>query len=85
MNVDTPVLTMAASTLWGSILGAVSQPPDVWLVLTVSGVLLSAVTLGAACFHHLRRSIRHRRVARELRRVHDAAYREHFGQHGRLA
>ena len=59
--------------------------PTLWLVLGAFGAFVALVTAGAASLQHLRRVIRYRRVANELRRVHDAAYRERFGDSGRLA
>jgi hypothetical protein len=56
-------------------------------LITVSagcGVLLVGWALRRAV-RELRRAIRYRRVARELERTHQAAYRERFGARGRLA
>jgi hypothetical protein len=75
----------AASTMWDSARDVLAQPPDAWILVVASAALLTAVVVGTAGFHQVRRTIRHRRVARELKRVHEAAYRERFGQRGRLA
>lgn len=45
-----------------------------WLGVAV--LLFSLGACGTAAFHVARRSVRNRRVGRELARVHEAAYRE---------
>ena len=70
--------------LWDR-LAALSLSSDIWLAVLVLMGLVTLATLGTAGYQQLRRVIRTRRVARELRRVHEAAYRERFGKGRRLA
>lgn len=75
---------MAPATLWEALVGGLSWSGSAIVVLGLIG-LGGLATASVAGFHYVRRLVRHRRVARELARVHEAAYRERFGHRGRLA
>ena len=75
----------SASTLLASTVAVVSGLPIMWLAVGAFCLSVGALTLGTAGYRQVRRVVRQRRVAQELRRVHEAAYRERFGRSGRLA
>jgi hypothetical protein len=74
-----------ALALWNAVTDAYGLYGSTFAVLLAASLLAGGAIAIVATAQYLRRVVRHRRVARELARVHEAAYRERFGHRGRFA
>lgn len=84
-TVDSEACAMSSATgLWFRLVQTYGLQSALGMVLGAVCLLAIVVIAAAAGLRMTRRAIRHRRVARELARVHGDAYRERFGHRGRL-
>jgi hypothetical protein len=83
LSVQEHMSTVTA--LWFELVDVFGIAGTVAIVVYAASVVAMLALLAYTGLREVQRAVRYRRVARELERTHQAAYRERFGARGRLA